>query len=374
MIEFRTTSAPFARIAMALLVGALTACAGSNIAREPPIDPDVARANIDKRLPKGTTNRVGWTIDIYAAFEALKVRPTAENICAVVAVTQQESTFQVDPPVANLGAIARKEIDARAERYRIPKIVVNGALNLSSPNGKSYSERIETAKTERELREAFEDFIGIAPLGRRLFADWNPVRTGGPMQVGIAYAELHAKEKPYPYPVSSTIRREVFTRRGGMYFGIAHLLDYEASYNDMLYRFADFNAGHYASRNAAFQQTIGQLAGTKLVLDGDLLLYGDRAAEPSKTELAIRSLSAKLDLSEREIRGDLEREKEAEFSKTDLYERVYKLADKSAKTKAPRAALPRIKLTSPKITRNLTTEWFAKRVNERYQQCLARAR
>jgi hypothetical protein len=35
--------------------------------------------------------------------------------------------------------------------------------------------------------------------------------------------------------------------------------------------------------------------------------------------------------------------------------------------------LPRIKLQSPKITRPLTTEWFARRVDERHQRCLARA-
>jgi hypothetical protein len=35
--------------------------------------------------------------------------------------------------------------------------------------------------------------------------------------------------------------------------------------------------------------------------------------------------------------------------------------------------LPRIALASPKITRKLTTEWFARRVDERHQRCLARA-
>jgi hypothetical protein len=36
--------------------------------------------------------------------------------------------------------------------------------------------------------------------------------------------------------------------------------------------------------------------------------------------------------------------------------------------------VPQIPLRSPKITRKLTTEWFANRVETRYQSCLARAR
>ena len=125
-------------------------------------------------------------------------------------------------------------------------------------------------KTERELSEIFEDFIGMAPMGRQLFAGWNPVRTGGPMQVAsISPAACGAK--PYPYPVDDSVRHEVFTRRGGMYFGIAHLLDYPARYDRPLYRFADFNAGHYASRNAALQNAISVASGIPLVLDGDLV-------------------------------------------------------------------------------------------------------
>ena len=74
------------------------------------------------------------------------------------------------------------------------------------------------------------------------------------------------------------------------------------------------------------------------------------------------------------IRRDLEQGEGAELERTTLYSRVYALADKVEGRRVPRAVLPQIDLHSPKITRKLTTEWFAKRVDERYQRCLARAK
>ena len=142
----------------------------------------------------------------------------------------------------------------------------------------------------------------MVPLGRQLFGTLNPVRTGGPMQVSIAFAQANAES--YPYPPDGSIRREVFSRRGGMYFGIAHLLGYPASYPKPLYRFADFNAGWYASRNAAFQNAVTSASGIPLALDGDLIIHGSSKA--GATELAVRSLGKRLDMSERAIRRDLE--------------------------------------------------------------------
>ncbi|MOA69760.1 hypothetical protein D3C78_1981240 [compost metagenome] len=51
---------------------------------------------------------------------------------------------------------------------------------------------------------------------------------------------------------------------------------------------------------------------------------------------------------------------------------MFALADQFEGKPLPRAMLPGITLESPKITRKLTTAWFAKRVDERRQRCLAR--
>ncbi len=291
-------------------------------ARTPGIDPDTARAQIEARLPAKLEGRAGWAVDIHAAFEALRIEPAPRNTCAVVAVIAQESSFRADPTVAGLPAIARREIETRAASHHVPMVLVNAALALRSPDGRTYRARLDAAKTERELSDIFEDFVGMVPLGRRLFADWNPVRTGGSMQVSIAFAEQHAARKPYPYPHDGSLRREVFTRRGGLYFGIAHLLDYEAPYDAMGYRFADFNAGHYASRNAAFQAAVRKLAGVALVLDGDL---------GSATEAAVRRIGSRLEVSEARIHEDLARGNDADFERTRTYASVFALAD------APRA-------------------------------------
>lgn len=338
----------------------------------PPLRPAEVRAQIVSLLPTATADRAGWAVDIYAAFAALGILPTAPNVCAVLAVTEQESSFRADPAVPNLGKIARAEIDRRAERAGVPALAVDFALKLRSSAGKSYGERIDAVWTERELSEIFEDFIGMVPLGKRLFADWNPVRTGGPMQVSIAFAEAHAQQRSYPYPVDGSIRHEVFTRRGGLYFGIAHLLDYPIGYDKLLYRFADYNAGHYASRNAAFQSAVSLVSGIPLDLDGDLVRRGGAESKPGSTELAVRSLGKQLGMSEQTIRRALEQGNSAEFERSTLYRRVFELAERLERRPLPRAVVPNIKLQGPKISRKLTTDWFARRVDERHRRCLAR--
>ena len=237
------------------------------------LTPEQARAVIDESIPKGVSDRAGWVNDIYAGFTVQGLEPNRENVCAVVAVIEQESNFQVDPVVPGMGTIAWKEIDSRAERCRC------AAAHRARCVGSAVFEwtHLQRADRRREDREGSQRHLrGLHRLraaGSRLFSDWNPIRTRGPMQVNVAYADQYAAVRPYPYPVKASVADELFTRRGSLYFGIAHLLAYQPPYDDYLYRFADFNAGQYASRNAAFQNAVSRASGISLVTDGALLSH-----------------------------------------------------------------------------------------------------
>ncbi|HYM47993.1 MAG TPA: DUF1615 family protein, partial [Burkholderiaceae bacterium] len=133
-----------------------------------------SRALIVRLLPLNTADRAGWATDIYAAFATQNIAATPEKFCAVLAVTEQESTFRADPPVPGLASIAWQEIDKQADRAGVPKFAIHAALRLTSSNGKSYSERIDAVTTEKQLSEIFEDFIGMVPLGKTFLASRNP--------------------------------------------------------------------------------------------------------------------------------------------------------------------------------------------------------
>ncbi|WP_353980505.1 DUF1615 domain-containing protein [Salinicola endophyticus] len=352
------------------LLALLAGC--SSQAPQPGFDqpPASVKQQLFTLMPAGTRDRDGWATDITAAFAAQNLPATRENLCATLAVIGQESTFDADPQVPHLARIAREEIERRAAALHVPGFLLAAGLKLTSPTGETYAERLDQVRSERQLSELYEDFIDMAPLGRELFGGLNPVHTGGPMQVSVDFAEKHADN--YPYPIDGSIRHEVFTRRGGVYFGIAHLLGYPAHYAEPIYRFADYNAGWYASRNAAFQAAVSQLSGIPLALDGDLIIPGSRQA--GQTELAVRTLKPRLGMDDGEIRDALEQEDSLDFERTALYDKVRALAARQAGHPPPYARLPGIKLESPKITRNLTTAWFAQRVETRWQQCMARAR
>src|SRR5271170_4373774 len=269
MHQFNALSAALA--IAALLTGCAEAPPTTAPASAPAVSPIEPRALIEESLPHNVGDRSGWTTDMYAAFTVLTITPNRENVCAVVAVIQQESGFQVDPVIPGLGSIARAEIDRRAEHAHVPLMIVNGALALKSADGRTYADRIDAARTEKQLSDVYEDFIAAVPLGKTLFAERNPIRTRGPMQVNVAFAEQFSAATPYPYPLKQSIADEVFTRRGSLDFGIAHLLDYRAPDGIYLNRVADFNARQYASRNAAFQSAVSIAARMPLAADGALL-------------------------------------------------------------------------------------------------------
>ncbi len=354
-----------ALLGLCIGIAGLTAC-------EPQRTPEQVHAELLRKLPATLHDREGWVRDIQTAFTAQDLDPNTSNLCAVLAVVEQESTYRADPPVPGLGGIAIAEIKRRAAAKHVPEFAIDAALKLRGPDGRTYAERLQALRSEREMSELFEQMVARLPLGSgRLLAGLNPVRTGGPMQVSIAFAETFAQARPYPYAVRDSVRREVFTRRGGLYFGTAHLLAYDAPYDKLLYRFADFNAGQYASRNAGFQNALSVASGLPVTPDGDLLPHTS-GAPAGETERAAASMARRLGMSETAIRRDLERGEGSDFDKTVLHERVFAYAEQLDKRALPRAVVPRIDLQSPKFTRKLTTEWFATRVDERYRRCLAR--
>jgi hypothetical protein len=334
--------------------------------------PEQVRAELMQRMPAHVPDREGWARDIQAAFAAQRLVPTSAHLCAVIAVVEQESGFQADPSVPGLPRIARKAIDERAALLRVPTFVVDAALAMRAPDGRTYAERLDALRTEGQLSALFEEMTARLPLGSgRLFARLNPVHTAGPMQVGIAFAQAHARGYPYPLDGSS-IRHEVFTRRGGLYFGTRHLLGYPVAYPKLLYRFADYNAGWYASRNAAFQYAVSVASGRSLARDGDLLRPGASMEAPGATEAALRTLGPALGMDAAAIRRALGQAASPRFDQGSLYRQVYALAEHKAGKPLPRALLPDIDLHSPKINRRLSTAWFAQRVDARWKQCMAR--
>jgi Protein of unknown function (DUF1615) len=331
-------------------------------------------AKIISLLPSKVNNKELWSTDIERAIESLDLEPSKENICSVIAVIDQESSFQEDPVVLGLDKIVTKEIERKRDSYHIPKFVVDTALNKKSKTGETYRQRIRHLKTEKDVNQLFYELINQLPFGEEIYSRKNPIKTAGPMQTQVSFAESLVKEKKYPYLVTRTIRDEVFTRRGGIYFGTAMLLSYRAPYVSRKFYFADYNSGRYSSRNAAFQYAVSRIANIPLDLDGDLLLYdseGTPLKKESHTKKVLKSINRTLTLSVETIGSDLALEKRTEFENTETWQKVYGTFTK--KFGSPTLAmLPNINLNSPKINRKLTTAWFAETVEKRYNNCLSR--
>lgn len=350
----------------------------------PSLDETQVAALIPEAKVKDRDNRIGWAQDVIAAIRMTKKEPTAERVCAVLAVIEQESGFQVDPAVADLPRIVRAGLEKKlAALGPLAEPALAAILEGSAPNDTAtFGERLQKLKTERDLDRLFRDVADAyrdelpGPLGMLAggagIEDYNPVTTAGSMQVKVAFAKEIAKGEALD---DTALRELMYTRGGGIRFGTARLIGYPASYDDVIYRFADYNAGVYASRNAAFQEMIVDLTGMKLALDGDMLAYdrdGDIRDVETESMKAFAVFAEADGLSGFTWKRDLKKEKSEEFEQTETWKRVRAAWSTKTGKPAPYGRVPMVALSSPKMSKPRTTDWFATSVKKRYDTCRAK--
>ncbi|VTX69702.1 DUF1615 domain-containing protein [Acinetobacter ursingii] len=363
-------------------------------------DEPVFKAEQIKRvIPTRVNGRESWANDIDDIMQKLGIPKTKENVCSIVAVVDQESNFVADPVVPGLGAKAVKEVNTRLNEKFEEKLgtTIGGQVagyfedvlkNQPSPDN-NYMSQMRKVRTERDLdllyRQIF-DFMashyhvsaltGAAKLvGQDIGEKMNPITTLGSMQVLITYAQDHKRSRMN----TNELRDDLYTQYGGLYYGIHRLMMYPADYNKSIYRFADYNSGMYSSRNAAFQSMLNDLTPKELDLDGDLLLYnkdGSPRAVLSQSEKELISVFAQNNVlvTPRQIRSDLKKEKEKSFEDTQTYIAVKKLYKTKTGKEPIYAIMPQVIISGPKLSRDYNTNWFASRVNGRYETCMQRAK
>ena len=336
-----------------------------------------------------------WASDLLAVLKEHGLDQSRENICAVIAIADQESGFVANPAVPNLGKISEQAVILKLKKF---SLLGDGAvlfLNKFPNTHDSFMQRIRKAKTEHDLDLAYRDLIsGLKQYAQQYKLNWlvnnhfannliesnNEINTIGSMQVAVSFAVQYEREQRQGKALNLEevyqIRDKLYTRKGGLYYGSLLLLGYETGYNKKIYRFADFNAGRYSSRNAAFQTMISQLVGKTIASDGDLLIYqtdGDVEMTVSGTEQAVRNLvkQYKLGFKDYQVRLDLLKEKQLAFNNTPTYQAILKTYQQETGKAPLYAQLPGIELHSEKSSRILTTAKFANTVNMRYQGCVS---
>ncbi|HSP19426.1 MAG TPA: DUF1615 family protein, partial [Myxococcaceae bacterium] len=143
------------RIPLTVLLLAAAACHDAPAPAVPPVrpPPPLGALQIRAAFPDGVVDPAGWARDLLAAFSDSGLVPDATRVCAVVAVLQQESGFQADPPVAHLGALVKTRLQEEAAKYGPlgPPAMERLLAQRAPGDRRTFDERFRRLRTEREL-------------------------------------------------------------------------------------------------------------------------------------------------------------------------------------------------------------------------------
>ncbi len=353
-----------------------------------PKDKGLSIDRVARHVRSDVVDKRGWAVDVRDALRGIgrPVRPA--TVCQVLAVIEQESGYAADPAVPGLGKVVSGELDELFGKLGPVGAPVRRALldHVAEGTGQTFEARLSGLKTEREADLLYREIVdfhrerhpaaarAMDVLAPNMVERHNPITTAGSMQVKVDWSSQRPESAGL---TTAQVRDLLYTRRGGVQYGTARLMDYPADYDSPLFRFADFNAGAYASRNAALQAMLTDLMGTALALDGDMLIYDKKGRPSSKDSNTLKVLiafAASVGISERQARRDARLEKDDEFAHTETIQALRRAWRQANPGKPPRARLPDVALDSPKMKSGRTTAWFANNVMRRYNDCLKRGK
>lgn len=336
-----------------------------------------------------------WAADLHTHLEALDVVPTRESVCTAVAVIDQGSGFRPDPPVEGMDRRLDRwllEMRWRFEPRGGPAFAEAVAQVLDTAaegQSQSFRQRLLAAGTQSEVHRiylslvdtfedawprAFED-AGFGGATTSLGADdWNPLHTAGCMQAEHSWIDARAKLEG---DRRDEARARAYTREGCLWYGVSRLLGHAARYDTPVYRFADYLTDPWASRNAAFQETVKALTGRPVPLDGRLVVYegtGDVSLRPSPTMLAILAMRDRysLPMSETRILRDLSKERSLDLEDSDTYFKVNRVWENEKERPPAYARIPEGVWRTVDAPDGLPLAQVADDLHRRYNSCLLR--
>lgn len=388
-----------ARVVSGILLVLLgTSCASTRSTRAervtPPTFEELNHKDVVRLIPPRVKDREGWAEDVLRALDDTQSGRSAVSVCSVLAIVEQESGYDANPTVPGLAALIQKRLDGYASKLGpLGRPLLSKLLSGRAPgHKKSFEERLKTVRTEKDVDLLFRQLLDhyerdypnaamAADLLGGMFAsthleDLNPVTTAGSMQVSVRFAADLGRKRGKD---TTEVRDELYTRRGGLLYGTARLLGYSAAYEDVTFRFADYNSGLYASRNAALQEQVNTLTGHTLPLDGDLLSYGRNGAPSDKPSRSMKALDAfRLrhvpTLSSSELWADARQEKSEDLEATETYRSVRRVYQQKTGRAPAYARMPQVAITGPKMSKARDTAWYARNVMLRYSACMKRHR
>ncbi len=343
-------------------------------------------AEVARYVRSDVQDKRGWAADVRLALKADGRPIDPVHVCQVLAIVEQESGYEADPTVPGLGKVVKGELDRLFGKLGPAAATVRAALldHRAPGRERTFEQRLTDIQTEQDADVLYREIVqfhraqhpslarALDLFAPELVEKTNPISTAGSMQVSVSWAMAHADvEDP------DLLRDELYTRAGGLKYGTARLFVHEAPYESPRYRFADYNAGVYASRNAALQAQLTAVTGRPLATDGDFLLYdddGDPRWKRSKTldALLVFRAAHATQLSEARVRRDAAQEKSSSFDQTDTVTALRAVYAAKTGTAPSYAQVPDVALHSPKMKSGRSTGWFADNVMRRYRECRER--